>query len=117
MKKLLGLFVILSCVLIISGCGKENKLVCTKDDDEIRLYFDGDKVTKYTTVETYDSEQTAKLYEAVYNTEKDLKFSFKRDGKKIELTYKIEDTENKEEFAGTKKEIKDNMSKANWSCK
>ena len=68
MKKLICGLAVCSFALVLSGCGKADKLTCTMDNEfmpmEMVMTFDGDKVSKVESVMIFEDEETAKaMYE------------------------------------------------------
>ncbi len=135
MKKYLKLFSILLVLLVLAGCGKQNKLVCSATMDEEGVKMTGeitalfDSSNKFTDAEvTYilDNETTAQTYCSLFKLAEDEEKGIKVEcsGKKITIKgfgNMIADDEDDEELKNmTKEDFKKYMEsseEAKYTCK
>ena len=119
MKKLICGLAVCSFALVLSGCGKADKLTCTMDNEfmpmEMVMTFDGDEVSKVESVMIFEDEETAKAMYEVAKLSDDTE-GLKLDGKKI-IT-ELDEEEYKEDLEGKSKEdIKKRLEEEGYTCK
>lgn len=117
MKKLFcGLFVC-AFALVLSGCGKSNKLVCTMEEAENKavatIYYDGDKAEKAELEITFATEQEAGLTFALASANKES--NAKIDGKKVTMTISADQISEGDDTS--KEAMKKELEATGYTCK
>ncbi len=124
MKKLGFLLSVFVLSLVLTGCGKSNKLVCTMKNEQSGIgemkttattYFNNKGNANKVDISidyTATSESTAKT---VYNTMKSTYKDIKLDGKKVIIKQSVEPEENDEDI--TRKEAKKQFEQQGYTCK
>lgn len=126
MEKCLRLILGITLVTFITGCGKDKKLTCTKEQSfgqaklsiSEELSVSGAYVTKTTTttVANFDDEKSADVF--AQNFEDDEKYEVTKDGNKITLiqTQEIAE-ENKKDENNKLENVKSDLEKQGYTCK
>lgn len=122
MKKLLGISVC-AFILILTGCGKSNKLECSLKDDEMKtevtMFFSDNKLSNADIVYSFNDEETAKLYYMFFSIDDSEKVDAKIKGKKI--TIKADAKQFTDDFSvkktASKEDLKKSMTEKGFSCK
>ena len=122
MKKTLLLGIIAVMLVLLTGCGKEEHMTCTKNHtitgveiiNTTELTFKDDYVSKkHVTMEsTFSDEETAEAF--VKNYEDQEKYTVKRDGKKVSISY-LESAEKTD--INKKDTVLESMDAQGYTCK
>lgn len=118
MKKLFcGLFVC-AFALVLSGCGKSNKLVCTMEEDGNKavttIFYDGDKVEKAEMKMTFSTEEEAQLTYAFASLDEEA--NAKIDGKTVTMTVSADEVAEGSEDT-SKEAMKKELEASGYTCK
>ena len=111
--------------LVITGCGKDDKLVCSKEQTlgttklniKVEVSLDDGYATKMVTTNdvTFNDETSAETFKKIYDGKEGYKV--KQDGKKVNVTQTEEVAKDKRKTDETKKDyVKKQMEDEGFTC-